>query len=683
MKRRNRVISMIMAATLAVPAFGYSSTPVQAQESNSDDEKSYVIVAEDEAVYEEVAEEIGYSLADDDLLSDNYVMTTDLSEAEAEKLNGIADVMIEEDIVLTGSTAQTEEELPEEAGLQQETEEKTDPEYDWNLQAICAEELSQEPKSGQGIRVAVLDSGVDYVEGMNLEGYVNLIDGQEEFSTVFQDETGHGTAVAGIIAGNGKTGINGIAPGASVYSVKVLDGQNTAPLSRVIEGIYWCIENHMDIINMSFGTPVYSKALECAVKDAYAAGILMVGAAGNDGSGVEYPAAFEEVMAVASASPSASISDFCNTGEELEIAAPGERIRTTSFFNGSMATHGTSIAVPHVTGVAAALWGKDSSKSNVFIRELIRYSAKEMAGTEDCGLLDAWYAEEIYDSFAENYVEDGTVAEEEVPKNGEMPEDYSDVEQDEAYVEGRWEAGGHKDTINANTAGLSTKEVTLLKKGVVYPDTPDSWKGAGKHPWWHGKFALKDNVTEYDYISSLSLVTSIAVSQGNFWIVEKGATLSVDKSKHKETYDKIKANINNLDYSSVLGSYSNTAANRKIFLYGCALHNLTDIFAHSTTNLKGEYLGHGYKYATQTDLKQYHKKSHDVAIRCVYYAIKNLQANTYSGSEVIFNALNDLYDSSADFKIINFLLYTSRNGVHSMNGIPANINRTDVVDFKN
>ncbi len=679
MKRRNRVISMIMAAALAVPAFGYSSTPVQAQESNSDDEKSYVIVAEDEAVYEEVAEEIGYSLADDDLLSDNYVMTTDLSEAEAEKLNGIADVMIEEDIVLTGSTAQTEEELPEEAGLQQETEEKTDPEYDWNLQAICAEELSQEPKSGQGIRVAVLDSGVDYVEGMNLEGYVNLIDGQEEFSTVFQDETGHGTAVAGIIAGNGKTGINGIAPGASVYSVKVLDGQNTAPLSRVIEGIYWCIENHMDIINMSFGTPVYSKALECAVKDAYAAGILMVGAAGNDGSGVEYPAAFEEVMAVASA----SISDFCNTGEELEIAAPGERIRTTSFFNGSMATHGTSIAVPHVTGVAAALWGKDSSKSNVFIRELIRYSAKEMAGTEDCGLLDAWYAEEIYDSFAENYVEDGTVAEEEVPKNGEMPEDYSGVEQDEAYVEGRWKEGGHKDTINANTAGLSTKEVTLLKKGVIYPDTPDSWKGAGKHPWWHGKFALKDNVTEYDYISSLSLVTSIAVSQGNFWIVEKGATLSENDSNHNDAYKDIKANINNLDYSSVLGSYSNTAANRKIFLYGCALHNLTDIFAHSITNLKGEYLGHGYKYDSQVDLKQYHKKSHDVAIRCVYYAIKNLQANTYSGSEVIFNALNDLYDSSADFKIINFLLYTSRNGVHSMNGIPANINRTDVVDFKN
>ena len=348
-----------------------------------------------------------------------------------------------------------------------------------------------------------------------------------------------------------------------------------------------------------------------------------------------------------------------------------------------MATHGTSIAVPHVTGVAAALWGKDSSKSNVFIRELIRYSAKEMAGTEDCGLLDAWYAEEIYDSFAENYVEDGTVAEEEVPKNGEMPEDYSGVEQDEAYVEGRWKEGGHKDTINANTAGLSTKEVTLLKKGVIYPDTPDSWKGAGKHPWWHGKFALKDNVTEYDYISSLSLVTSIAVSQGNFWIVEKGATLSENDSNHNDAYKDIKANINNLDYSSVLGSYSNTAANRKIFLYGCALHNLTDIFAHSITNLKGEYLGHGYKYDSQVDLKQYHKKSHDVAIRCVYYAIKNLQANTYSGSEVIFNALNDLYDSSADFKIINFLLYTSRNGVHSMNGIPANINRTDVVDFKN
>ena len=91
----------------------------------------------------------------------------------------------------------------------------------------------------------------------------------------------------------------GVNPDVELYSVKVLDGDNKAPLSRIIRGIYWCMENDIDIINMSFGTTVCSQALKQAVSDAYAANILMVGAAGNGGGDVEYPAAFEEVMAVA------------------------------------------------------------------------------------------------------------------------------------------------------------------------------------------------------------------------------------------------------------------------------------------------------------------------------------------------------------------------------------------------
>ena len=85
----------------------------------------------------------------------------------------------------------------------------------------------------------------------------------------------------------------------------------------MIRGIYWCIENNINIINMSFGTNVYSAALEQAVKDAYDAGILMIGAAGNEGESVEYPAAFEEVMAVA-ATDEEAISAISAT-EEMRL----------------------------------------------------------------------------------------------------------------------------------------------------------------------------------------------------------------------------------------------------------------------------------------------------------------------------------------------------------------------------
>ena len=101
--------------------------------------------------------------------------------------------------------------------------------------------------------------------------------------------SGHGTGIASIIAGNGEGGVYGVNPNAELYSVKVLDEHNQAPLSRIIQGIYWCIDHHMNIINMSFGTNVYSAALEQAVKDADNAGILMIGAAGNNSGAVEYP----------------------------------------------------------------------------------------------------------------------------------------------------------------------------------------------------------------------------------------------------------------------------------------------------------------------------------------------------------------------------------------------------------
>lgn len=139
---------------------------------------------------------------------------------------------------------------------------------------------------------------------------------------IYNDVTGHGTGVAGVIAADkNDKGIIGIAPDVSVYSIRVLDENNEAPISRIIAGIEWAIENDIDVLNMSFGTENYSAQLYNAIRRAYENGIVLVASAGNTGGlseQVTYPARFPEVIAV-----------------------------------GSCDENGTSLAAPHVTAAAA------------------------------------------------------------------------------------------------------------------------------------------------------------------------------------------------------------------------------------------------------------------------------------------------------------------------------------------
>lgn len=101
-----------------------------------------------------------------------------------------------------------------------------------------------------------------------------------------------------------------------------------------------------------------------------------------------------------------------------------------------MITHGTSIAVPHVTGVASLLWEKDLTKSNEFIRQLIDFSIKEISGEDNCGLLDADYAWTIYDDFEKKFDEDDLEIKGTLPQNVEKAENFEYVNDDENYVEG-------------------------------------------------------------------------------------------------------------------------------------------------------------------------------------------------------------------------------------------------------
>jgi len=687
---KKRIIAILTATSIT---FAPTVSILANVETPELEEKQYIIVTEDKEVYKEISKEVMEGITNEaSMLEENQIIVAELTEKEAAALDKEKDVFVEEDIILSGSTVEDsiEELTLEEAKkrkqeikqkkrealekLEEETEIKNEeePEYEWNIQAVNADDAAEEA-AVRKVKVAVLDSGVDYVTGINLAGYVNFIEGEEELSPIFQDLTGHGTGIASIISGNGETGIYGVNPNAELYSVKVLDSENKAPLSRIIQGIYWCIEQDMDIINMSFGTSVYSKALEQAVKDAYDAGLLMVGAAGNDGETIEYPAAFQEVMAVAATDPKAEISEFSNTGDELEIAAPGEKIRVASFFDGNQVTHGTSIAVPHVTGAASLLWEKDLTKSNEFIRQLMTESAKEIEGTDECGLLDLGYAEQMYDVFAENFDEEKGVQEAELPENTEISESFEDVNTDETYVEGRWSGTNHQAAVTTGSSGLgfSSTAINIIKQGAVYPDTDASgWKGGQFHPWWHGRWQThKDNTVknknhsrlnwDVNYAAVLEMVTEIALEGG-----EIGSYMTYDwfVGMDVDTYKEVKHDINALKnkYGTILSS--NTKANRTYFLFGCAIHSITDAFAHSTTDSNGYKIKHTND-SKSADNISYYAGRYKMAVYTTGNILKELKGGYIADGDDVFRAIKKkCQENNASFKMIKIKPYINANG---------------------
>jgi len=201
--------------------------------------------------------------------------------------------------------------------------------------------------TGNGIKVAVIDTGidVDYPDLMaNIKGGYNATSKKKSYD----DDNGHGTHVAGIIAAvDNEMGVIGVAPEADLYAIKALDAYGDGYVSDIVEGIEWCIENDIDIINMSLGMANDSVLLNEAVQDAYSAGILMVVAAGNNyGGDCEIPAAYDEVIAVGAIKTDGSIADF-SAINGVDAWAPGVDVYSTYINDIYIDFDGTSMAAPH------------------------------------------------------------------------------------------------------------------------------------------------------------------------------------------------------------------------------------------------------------------------------------------------------------------------------------------------
>ena len=238
---------------------------------------------------------------------------------------------------------------------------------------------------GQGIGVAVLDTGIDkkHDDLPTLLGGVNFID-HTDWGV---DDHGHGTHVAGTIAAlDNDLGVVGLSPAVELYAVKVMDESGKGSYACLINGIEWVDQNNIPIMNMSLGGKSYSQALKDAVDAAYDNGVLLVAAAGNEGEGTDnvlYPARFESVIAVSSADSNNDLLSTSSRGPGVELIAPGVNILSTLPGNKLSYASGTSMAAPHVVGSAALIWSADSNLSNEEVRNLLRQTAQDLGLPKD------------------------------------------------------------------------------------------------------------------------------------------------------------------------------------------------------------------------------------------------------------------------------------------------------------
>lgn len=234
---------------------------------------------------------------------------------------------------------------------------------------------------GKGIRVAVLDTGIDGLHPdliANYKGGVSFVPGESP-----ADGNGHGTHCAGTIGAalNG-IGVVGVAPAASLYAVKVLSNSGNGNWSWLIAGISWSIANKMRVLSMSLGGGSAPGALEAMCNLAFAKGLLLVAAAGNSGAppagaptSVLFPGRYKNVIAVSAIDSASALAPFSSRGPEVELCAPGVNILSTIPGGGYGLKSGTSMACPHVSGGAAVAWGAHRFANNVTIWNLLASTA--------------------------------------------------------------------------------------------------------------------------------------------------------------------------------------------------------------------------------------------------------------------------------------------------------------------
>lgn len=251
-------------------------------------------------------------------------------------------------------------------------------------------------KSDLGVKIAILDTGID----QNHEDLATKIAGQKNCtsSPTLNDLYGHGTHVAGIAAAatNNGIGVAGLGYNTTLMNYKSLGDNGSGYYSWIATCIMAAADDGSKVINMSLGAPYNSYTLESAVNYAWNKGVVLVAAAGNSGNASPtYPAYYKNVIAVAATDNNDVKASWSSYGKWVDVAAPGVNIYSTTpnhsnYLNTTYPStftlnygygSGTSMATPHVAGLAALVWPTPFGGGNANVRKQIETTADKIPGT--------------------------------------------------------------------------------------------------------------------------------------------------------------------------------------------------------------------------------------------------------------------------------------------------------------
>ncbi|MBO8171317.1 MAG: peptidase S8 [Bacillaceae bacterium] len=270
--------------------------------------------------------------------------------------------------------------------------------YQWNLDMLGLEK-GWELSGGSEVIVAVVDTGVDLdhsdFSGQLVTGHNILFDNDQA-----DDDNGHGTHVAGVVAAatNNYLGVAGISWNSKIMPVKGIGGDGTGSAFDIANGIIWATDRGADVINLSVGNYTPSQVLHDAIRYAFERDVVLVAASGNDNTSQPgYPAAYPEVLAVGAVNYLSQRANFSNYGDYLDVVAPGVDIPSTYINDQYASLSGTSMASPHVAGLAALIRSRAPNLSNQEVMDIIRDTATDLGSVGKdpyygYGLIDGYKA---------------------------------------------------------------------------------------------------------------------------------------------------------------------------------------------------------------------------------------------------------------------------------------------------
>jgi subtilisin family serine protease len=269
----------------------------------------------------------------------------------------------------------------------------------WGMQKISAPTAWDNWQGDANFTVAVIDTGIDYnhedlkdsiwkntkeIAGNGVDddsnGYIDDVQGWNFYwvNNNPMDGNGHGTHCAGTVAGKGNNaiGVAGVSWNAKLMAVKVLGDDGSGFNFDIYDGIMYAVNNGARVTSNSYGGGGASALIASALTAAKNKGVLFIAAAGNESAAAaSYPAyyskTYDNVLAIASTDPTDGLSSFSNYGDGVNIAAPGRDILSTVPNNGYQSYSGTSMATPHVAGLATLLWSKQPSMTYLQIKDAI------------------------------------------------------------------------------------------------------------------------------------------------------------------------------------------------------------------------------------------------------------------------------------------------------------------------